>query len=145
MRRPAPDVLDVDVAVECSTGTYVRALARDLGAALGTGGHLTALRRTRVGPYAVEQARTLEQLVESFEVEPLADVVTQAFGRLDVDADAATAVSYGRPLPAGESPVAAGGRPVGVFGPDGALLALMRPGDADGGRLLRPVVVFAAR
>lgn len=55
-------VLDADVTVVCSSGTYVRALARDLGAALGTGGHLTALRRTRVGPYGLDAAHTLEEL-----------------------------------------------------------------------------------
>ncbi len=60
--RPAGDVLDVDVRVTCSSGTYIRALARDLGAALGVGGHLIALRRTRVGPYLISQAVTLEQL-----------------------------------------------------------------------------------
>ncbi|MFI1459605.1 tRNA pseudouridine(55) synthase TruB [Nocardia carnea] len=59
-----PDVVDLDVVVECSSGTYIRALARDLGAALGVGGHLTALRRTRVGPFTLEHARTLEQLAE---------------------------------------------------------------------------------
>jgi tRNA pseudouridine55 synthase len=53
---------DLDVTVTCSSGTYVRALARDLGAALGVGGHLTALRRTRVGPFELAAARTLEQL-----------------------------------------------------------------------------------
>ncbi len=56
---------DLDVAVECSSGTYVRALARDLGAALGVGGHLTALRRTRVGPFRLEHARTLPELEEA--------------------------------------------------------------------------------
>src|SRR5665647_2332878 len=61
-------VLDVDVAVTCSSGTYVRALARDLGAGLGVGGHLTALRRTRVGGYRLDVARTLEQLESAFEV-----------------------------------------------------------------------------
>jgi len=59
---PAGDFLDVDVRVRCSSGTYIRALARDLGAALGTGGHLTALRRTAVGPYTLAQARTLQDL-----------------------------------------------------------------------------------
>jgi tRNA pseudouridine55 synthase len=60
--REAGDFLDVDATVRCSSGTYIRALARDLGAALGTGGHLTALRRTAVGPYTLAQARTLEDL-----------------------------------------------------------------------------------
>jgi tRNA pseudouridine55 synthase len=61
------DLLDVDATVCCSSGTYIRALARDLGAALGTGGHLTRLRRTRVGGYRAEDARTLEQLAERFD------------------------------------------------------------------------------
>ena len=60
--RPDDDRLDLDVVVECSSGTYVRALARDLGAALGVGGHLTALRRTRVGPFTLDQAADLETL-----------------------------------------------------------------------------------
>jgi len=55
--------LDIDVVVDCSSGTYIRALARDLGAALGVGGHLTALRRTRIGRYTVDQAQPLSQLV----------------------------------------------------------------------------------
>ena len=55
------EALDLDVTVECSSGTYIRALARDLGGAVGVGGHLTALRRTQVGPYTLDQARTLEQ------------------------------------------------------------------------------------
>src|SRR6185312_13585397 len=59
-------VVDLDVRVVCSSGTYIRALARDLGAGLGIGGSLTALRRTRVGPYGLEQARTLEELAEDF-------------------------------------------------------------------------------
>jgi tRNA pseudouridine55 synthase len=60
--RNTGDFLDVDTVIRCSSGTYIRALARDLGAALGTGGHLTALRRTAVGPYRLDQARTLQDL-----------------------------------------------------------------------------------
>lgn len=60
-------VLDVDVRVEVSSGTYVRALARDLGADLGVGGHLIALRRTRVGRFGVEDARPLDELVAGAE------------------------------------------------------------------------------
>ncbi|WP_328397486.1 tRNA pseudouridine(55) synthase TruB [Nocardia sp. NBC_00416] len=65
-RRDLADegLVDLDVVVDCSSGTYVRALARDLGAALGVGGHLTALRRTRVGPFTLEHARTLEELAD---------------------------------------------------------------------------------
>lgn len=62
--RRVGDFLDVDVTVECSSGTYVRALARDLGAGLGVGGHLTALRRTRVGPYGLEHAITIDELFD---------------------------------------------------------------------------------
>ena len=72
--RREGSVLDIDVTVECTTGTYVRALARDLGAGLGVGGHLTALRRTRVGAFTLPEARTLEQLEQSFAVTPLARV-----------------------------------------------------------------------
>lgn len=93
--------VDVDVEVDCSSGTYIRALARDLGEALGVGGHLTALRRTRVGDFGLEQARTLEQL----QAEPqlshtLDDACLLAFPRRDItDAQAADA-AHGRSLPA---------------------------------------------
>ena len=75
--RRADELLDLDVAVECSSGTYVRALARDLGAALGVGGHLTALRRTRVGPFTLDMARTLDDLatLDDPVTLPLADAV----------------------------------------------------------------------
>ncbi|UYP20576.1 tRNA pseudouridine(55) synthase TruB [Rhodococcus sp. Z13] len=65
-RRDLPEdgFVDLDVEVDCSSGTYIRALARDLGTALGVGGHLTALRRTKVGPFGLEHARTLEQLAD---------------------------------------------------------------------------------
>ena len=134
LRREA-GVLDLDVSLDCSSGTYVRALARDLGAALGVGGHLTALRRTRVGPYTLDRARTLEQLAESFDVVPLAEVVAATFPRRDVDEAAAVDLSHGRRLPArGDGP-----GPVGVFGPDGRVLALV----AESGDVARPLVVFA--
>jgi tRNA pseudouridine55 synthase len=126
---------ELDVAVECSSGTYVRALARDLGAALGVGGHLTALRRTRVGPFLLAHARTLPQV----EADPglslsLADAVALAFARRDVDAAAAADLAHGRPLPAAGLPGT-----YGVFAPDGRVLGLVaeREGAA------RPVVVLA--
>jgi tRNA pseudouridine55 synthase len=68
--RQDGDFLAVAVRVRCSSGTYIRALARDLGAALGTGGHLTALRRTAVGPYDITQARTLEELEDHNQDDP---------------------------------------------------------------------------
>ncbi|WP_214408063.1 tRNA pseudouridine(55) synthase TruB [Pseudonocardia lacus] len=127
--------VDLDVSVECSSGTYVRALARDLGAGLGVGGHLTALRRTRVGPFTLAHARTLEQL----EADPglslsLDEAVAVAFARRDVDGELAADLSHGRPLPPVDLPGT-----YGVFGPDGAVIALVaeREGRA------RPVVVLA--
>ncbi len=129
------DRLDVDATVRCSSGTYIRALARDLGAALGTGGHLTRLRRTRVGGYRVEDARTLEQLAERFEVLPLAQAAAAAFPRRDLTADEARRLAHGgRLAPAGASP-----GPSAAFAPDGTLVALVteEPGHA------RPLVVFA--
>jgi tRNA pseudouridine55 synthase len=72
--------LDFDAAIDCSSGTYIRALARDLGAALGVGGHLTALRRTKIGSYSLAQAQELEALTaESLEVLPIEQAATQQF------------------------------------------------------------------
>ena len=74
------DYFDVDVQVDCSSGTYIRALARDLGAALGVGGHLTALRRTRIGNYNIEQAQQLEELsAESLDVLDISEAAKQQF------------------------------------------------------------------
>ncbi|NEE00034.1 tRNA pseudouridine(55) synthase TruB [Phytoactinopolyspora halotolerans] len=119
--RRSGGYVDLDVLVECSSGTYIRALARDIGAALGVGGHLTRLRRTRVGAYTVEQTRTLEQLEEKFELIPLEEAAAVAFPRLDVDAATARQVAHGAPMPRTER----GPGPVAVFGPDGTLLSLV--------------------
>jgi tRNA pseudouridine55 synthase len=119
--RRCDGLVDVDASITCSSGTYIRALARDLGAALGTGGHLTALRRTRVGPYDLPMARTIAQLTEGLEVLPLAAAVAAAFPRRDVSADEAGKVAHGVRLPA----VGLGPGPVGVFGPEGTLVALV--------------------
>ena len=94
------DQLDIDATVRCSSGTYIRALARDLGAALGTGGHLTRLRRTKVGGYGVEDARTLEQLADRFEVLPLAQAASAAFPRRNLSADEARRLANGGRLAA---------------------------------------------
>ncbi|MFP5023035.1 tRNA pseudouridine(55) synthase TruB [Pseudonocardia phyllosphaerae] len=134
VRRDGP-YLDADVVVECSSGTYVRALARDVGAALGVGGHLTALRRTRVGPFTLEHARTVEQLAEAPQLSlDLAAAVATAFPRVDLDESHAVDVRYGKSLPA-----AGIAGTYGVFAPDGAALALM----TDRGSSSRPVVVLA--
>jgi tRNA pseudouridine55 synthase len=120
VRRPG-DLLDADVEVTCSSGTYIRAIARDAGAALGVGGHLTALRRTRVGPYTAAMSRTLDELAASFSVLPLAAAAAAAFPRRELSAAEAAQVSRGARLPA----LGAGSAPVAAFGPDGSLVALL--------------------
>lgn len=137
-RRPAAEglpVLDLDVEVDCSSGTYVRALARDLGEALGVGGHLTALRRTRVGPFRIDQARTLEELAELPDpvTLPLAEALSAAMPVRLVSDEEAHELSYGRRLSASgiEAVHAAIDR-------GGRAIALLR--DADGAA--RPVLVF---
>jgi tRNA pseudouridine55 synthase len=131
----AGDLIDVDVEITCSSGTYVRAIARDLGGALGVGGHLTALRRTRVGPYPIGAARTLQQLEATFEVIPLAEAAAAAFPRRDLTCEEARLLAHGARLPAAgaagpSASAGAGGGPPGpggVGGPPG-------PG-GDGGSL----------
>ena len=137
LRRDA-GLLDADVAVTCSSGTYIRALARDLGAALGVGGHLTALRRTRVGPYDIGQAATLEQLADSFTVTPLAQAAAGAFRPLHLTEGDAGLVAHGRRLPASVLSGVPGTGPVAAFAPDGTLVALLTE---EGGQA-RPLAVF---
>ncbi|MGY3204380.1 tRNA pseudouridine(55) synthase TruB [Streptomyces sp. TE5632] len=116
-------VLDLVVSVVCSSGTYIRALARDLGAGLGVGGHLTVLRRTRVGPYKLDAARTLEQHQQELTVLPIAEAAAVAFPRWDVDVRRARLLTNGVRLEMPEEYAGAG--PVAVFGPEGRFLALV--------------------
>jgi tRNA pseudouridine55 synthase len=132
------DLLDVDATVRCSSGTYIRALARDLGDKLGTGGHLTALRRTRVGEYGLDAAKTLDQLAERFEVMPLAQAAAAAFPRRDLSADEARRLAHGGRLPAGP-PGTGTASPTAAFAPDGSLVALLAEQDGQA----RPLAVFA--
>jgi tRNA pseudouridine55 synthase len=126
---------ELDVHVDCSTGTYVRALARDLGRALGVGAHLTALRRTRVGAFALEAARTLDELAEDLHVLPLAAAVAATFPRWDAGSEEVRRLALGQRLaPTGLPP-----GPVGVFGPDGDVVALVEERDG----AVRPTVVFS--
>jgi tRNA pseudouridine55 synthase len=127
-------VLDVEVEVTCSSGTYIRALARDVGTALGVGGHLSALRRTRVGAFDLSVARTLTELETDFTLTPLDDVAASAFARRDLDAEQALALSHGAKLSASGK----GDEPVAAFGPDGALVALLE----DRGDIARALAVF---
>jgi tRNA pseudouridine55 synthase len=98
--RPAGSLLDVDVAVRCSSGTYVRSLARDLGEALGVGGHLTMLRRTRVGPYGLGLARTLDELARELSIVPLEEAAAAAFPCWRLSAKDARVLAHGGRLPA---------------------------------------------
>ncbi|MEU9213716.1 tRNA pseudouridine(55) synthase TruB [Streptomyces sp. NPDC048415] len=116
-------VLDLVVSVVCSSGTYIRALARDLGADLGVGGHLTALRRTRVGPYKIDSARTLGQHQKELAVMPIAEAAAAAFPRWDVDAKRARLLLNGVRLEMPE--VYADKGAVAVFDPEGRFLALV--------------------
>ncbi|MFJ4685808.1 tRNA pseudouridine(55) synthase TruB [Streptomyces sp. NPDC088789] len=116
-------VLDLVVSVVCSSGTYIRALARDLGADLGVGGHLTALRRTRVGPYKLDAARTLDQHQQELTVMPIAEAATSAFPRWDVDTRRGRLLLNGVRLEMPEQYAGAGA--VAVFDPEGTFLALV--------------------
>jgi tRNA pseudouridine55 synthase len=134
--RPVPNGIAVDISVDCSSGTYIRALARDLGAELGVGGHLTALRRTRVGSFDLTAAHTLETLAEHFAWLPIADVAADTFPRYDADADQSAAIRTGRPLPGlklepGQT---------AMFDPTGTFLALYEPH----GPLAKPTAVFVS-
>jgi tRNA pseudouridine55 synthase len=132
------DTIDVEVVVDCTAGTYIRALARDIGVALGVGGHLTALRRTRVGGFGLEQARTLEQLAEAPELSySLDEACLLAFPRRELDAGQAEDTGHGRPLPAAGI--------AGIYAavaPDGRVMALLE--DGSGGRTKSVVVVRPA-
>jgi tRNA pseudouridine55 synthase len=136
--RPGLDddlpVLDLDVEVVCSSGTYVRALARDLGAELGSAGHLRSLRRTRVGPYGIERAFSLDQLEDKFSMLPIADAARAAFPARGLTADEARKLTHGQRLEASEL----GPTPVAAYAPDGSLVALI----ADAGLTARPLVVL---
>jgi len=133
IRREGPFV-DVDVEVDCSSGTYIRALARDLGGNLAVGGHLTALRRTRVGGYGLDHARTIDALAEQPSLSySLDEACLLGFGRRDITAAEAEDAGHGRPLPAAGIE--------GVYAatdPGGRVMALL----ADTGALTRSVVVI---
>jgi tRNA pseudouridine55 synthase len=136
--RAADDtVVDADVRVVCSSGTYVRALARDLGERLGVGGHLTMLRRTRVGPFDLASAHTLDELEADFVVTDLDRAARSSFPTLDLDEARADDVRFGRAL-AGLALGSDG--PVALFDPAGHFLALYEQRGDDA----RAIAVFAS-
>lgn len=142
-RDPAAGVVDLDVTVECSSGTYIRALARDLGNTLGVGGHLIALRRTQVGPYSLDQARNLEQLAEELTVLDMSLAARALMPNRELTAEETAEISFGRRIAAGAAPGTPGAataeHPAAAFAPDGNLVALL----ADVGSYAKPVLVFA--
>jgi tRNA pseudouridine55 synthase len=100
--RPTPDLVDVEVTVACTAGTYVRAIARDAGAALGVGGHLTELRRTASGPFTVARAAPVEEAAAALAagggagVLGLADAARAVFPVRELTADEARALGHGQ-------------------------------------------------
>ena len=132
--------VDVDIRVVCSSGTYIRAIARDVGELLGVGGHLTALRRTRIGPFGIDDAHTLDELAAITDAgDPLplrtpAAVARQLFPVLEVDHAQATALGHGQRIEAtldagAPAPTASG--PIAAITTDGRLLGLV---EVHGGR-----------
>ncbi|MFS3129654.1 tRNA pseudouridine(55) synthase TruB [Nocardioides sp. Bht2] len=130
--RREGEFLDVDVTVRCSSGTYIRAIARDLGLALGVGGHLTALRRTAVGEFGFDVARTIEQLDDEFVMLPIAEAARRSFAALDLSEEQASSVRVGRRLDLELATATA------LFAPDGEFLALYEPSSSGA----KPVAVF---
>jgi tRNA pseudouridine55 synthase len=126
-RRPTEGFLDLDVVVDCSSGTYIRALARDLGTALGVGGHLTALRRTRIGDFDVADAVAADAIVAGSLRAP-ADVATAVLGALPVTADEARDLRHGKRLLG--AAVRASRVPIAAVDPGGVLVGVVeRRGD----------------
>jgi tRNA pseudouridine55 synthase len=141
--RPTPDLVDVDVTVSCSTGTYIRAIARDVGAALALGGHLTALRRTSSGPFDAGQARPVEEAAGALAaagsgsgVLGLTDAARAVFPARELTAEEAIALGHGQRVPATGTP----GLHAAVA-PDGRLVALVE----DAGSVARVAVGFPPR
>ncbi|GAA1137362.1 tRNA pseudouridine(55) synthase TruB [Nesterenkonia lutea] len=136
-------LVDVDIEVRVSSGTYVRALARDLGEALEVGGHLTALRRTAVGPYSIDQTLTLEQLGEDFGYIGLAEAAGQLFPARELTAEETANLGFGRRVTA--SGTGADPQLTAAFGPQGDLVALLRDVPAKKGASASPEAADAAQ
>ncbi|MEV6346064.1 tRNA pseudouridine(55) synthase TruB [Actinoplanes sp. NPDC051851] len=137
--RTAQEHVDVDIDVTCSSGTYIRAIARDLGATLDTGGHLTALRRTAVGGMTLDAASTLEQLEERAPDViglPMAEAARRAFPQRTATEEETRVLRHGGPL----SPAGIDG-PYAVFDADGAVLAIV---SERGGRARAEIVLAPA-
>ena len=131
--RPGDDHLEADVRVECSSGTYVRALARDLGADLGTGGHLTALRRTRIGAFRVDEAAALDHLDVAASIMSPADAARRALPVVTLTAQQAVDLGHGKRIEASaiDEVEGASGAAIAAIDPDDRLVAIVeRRGDS---------------
>ena len=116
-------VVDLEVRVVCSSGTYIRALARDLGAALDTGGHLVALRRTRIGPFSVEAAAHLDTVVVADALQSPSQAASELFPTLRLSEEQTIDLGHGKRLALGDVPDAPG--PVAAIAPDDRLVGLV--------------------
>ncbi len=126
----------VDIAVTCSAGTYIRAIARDLGAELKVGGHLNVLRRTRVAGFTLDQAIGVDQLKGgNFKTLDLADVARATFPVRELELEEVNELSFGRPLTPNTSDEI-----VAALSPDNRLIALLKNSIDKA----KPVAVFAA-
>ena len=130
--------IDIDVEVECTAGTYIRALARDIGEDLDTGGYLTALRRTAVGPYDVAQATTLEELADDFVYTDLSDAAIRLFPVRNVSLSEAKDLVHGRRIPATESTALHAAQLAG-----GPVIALINDAERASKIEAKPELVFA--
>ena len=139
--RPAADLIDVDVTVSCTAGTYIRAIARDAGAALGVGGHLTALRRTASGPFTVDEAAPVEEAAaalvagEGAGFLALPEAATTVFPSRALSDEEARALFHGQRIPVTGTPGLHA-----ALGHDGRLVALVE----DAGPTARVAVGFPA-
>ncbi|WP_158863238.1 tRNA pseudouridine(55) synthase TruB [Leifsonia sp. AG29] len=122
--RREGDAIDLDVRVVCSSGTYIRSLARDLGAGLGVGGHLTALRRTRVGAYDVHDAHGLDTLDPGAALIPAVEAAIRLFPRLDLTEQQAIDLTHGRGIHVADWAADDAG-PVAAVAPTGHLVGLV--------------------
>ena len=128
--------IEVDIEVTCSAGTFIRAIARDCGDALGVGGHLNSLRRSRVAGFGLDQAVSLEQLKSGeFSTLDLADVARATFPVREIALDEKLELSFGRTL----SPNADGQIYAGISAAN-ELIALLQNVDGKA----KPIAVFAA-
>ncbi|QKJ19855.1 tRNA pseudouridine(55) synthase TruB [Microbacterium hominis] len=126
--RRAGAVIDLDVVVDCSSGTYIRSLARDLGAALGVGGHLTALRRTRIGPFGLDAAADADAIGDATPLTPAAAAVA-VLGRFAVTADEARDLRHGKRLEG--AAVRLPSVPAAAIDPEGVLVGVVEKRGAD--------------